>query len=209
MKLNTLYKVTMVAMMAMVSMNSFAQHRGGGREMHFGHNGVRMENRNGNYNSNVNVNNNVNVNSNYNGNHNDNYRMEGGRHDDRRYDDRHMDRRYDDRHMDRRYDDRHMDRRYDDRHMDRHHAYAGPRPQWDRHGYLPGWEGRVRYVDGRYGYLRGNDWYWYDTYYEPDYYYAHPVAHFHAHRLSPAGRAVVGAVAGTIALASIISALAH
>lgn len=92
-----------------------------------------------------------------------------------------------------------------------HHAnhMAAPVPRFDRHGYLPGWEGRVRYLNGRYGYLRGNSWYWYDTYFAPDYYFAHPHTHFHAHLLSPEGRAAVGAVVGAVAVAGLVSALMH
>lgn len=125
-------------------------------------------------------------------------------------------------HMDQRMDNRHYDAPRGGYAMDHHHdhysapmpphhhvAPVPPRPHFDRHGYLPGWEGRVRYLNGRYGYLRGNDWYWYDTYYAPDYYYAHPLTHFHAHRLSPEGRAIVGAVAGTVAVAALIGALTH
>lgn len=86
-------------------------------------------------------------------------------------------------------------------------AYHHP-PRIDRYGYVPGWEGRVMYRDGRWGYLRGNDWYWYNRYFEPDYYYAHPVAHFHTHHI-PVAAKVAGAVAGAVVLGSIISALAH
>lgn len=172
MKYNTLFKAAMMTMMMVANMTVANAQNRGGREMHVGREGIRMENRNDR--------------------HNDDFRMDGGHHDNR--------------HMDVRHDDRHMAPRHDDRH---YHAAPAPRPHFDRHGYLPGWEGRVRFHNGRYGYLRGRDWYWYDTYFEPDYYYAHPVAHFHHHRLSPEGRAIVGAVAGTVALATIISALAH
>lgn len=166
-KLNTLFKVAMVAVMAMFSVNANAQHRGG-REMHFGNGGVRME-----------------------------HHMDGGRYDAPRHHGG--------------YDTRAYDHRgHYTPEPPHHHAVAPcPPPRFDRYGYLPGWEGRVRYLNGRYGYLRGNDWYWYDTYYAPDYYYAHPVAHFHAHRLSPEGRAIVGAVAGTVAVAALIGALTH
>ncbi|MCR5314177.1 MAG: hypothetical protein K6E54_11155 [Bacteroidaceae bacterium] len=75
--------------------------------------------------------------------------------------------------------------------------------------YVPGWEGRVCYRGGRWGYLRGRDWYWYDTYIEPDYYFARPVAHFHRHYVSPASRDVVAAVAGGIVLGSIISSFCY
>lgn len=74
-------------------------------------------------------------------------------------------------------------------------------------GYIPGWEGRVMYRGGRWGYLRGADWYWYDRYYEPDYYFAHPVAHFHSHHV-PVSTAV-GAVAGAVVLGTLIGALMH
>lgn len=73
--------------------------------------------------------------------------------------------------------------------------------------YVPGWEGRVCYRNGRWGYLRGRDWYWYDTYFEPDYYFARPVAHFHSH-VCTADR-VVGAVAGGLVLGTIIAALCN
>lgn len=82
-------------------------------------------------------------------------------------------------------------------------------PRFDRYGYLPGWEGSVRYLNGRYGYLRGNDWYWYDTYYEPDYYYAHPVGHFHHVHLTREGKAIVTAVAGAAIIGGVVAALAH
>lgn len=78
-------------------------------------------------------------------------------------------------------------------------------PRVDCHGYLPGWHGRVRCVNGRWGYLRGRDWYWYDVYYEPAFYFSHPVAHFHGH-LSPAGKVAAG-VAGAAAVGALIGAL--
>ena len=105
--------------------------------------------------------------------------------------------------------------------MGRHHeiAYAAPRHEvrghggnhrWDDRGYLHGWDGRVRrFADGRWGYYRDGAWLYYDCFYEPDYYYAHPVAHFHAHRLNRTERAVVGAVAGIATVAAIVSAIAH
>ena len=85
------------------------------------------------------------------------------------------------------------------------HRPCGPRV--DAYGWVPGWHGRVRYCDGRWGYLRGRDWYWYDVYYEPDYYYSQPVACFHGH-LSPAGKVVAGAV-GVAAVAAFVGALCH
>lgn len=66
----------------------------------------------------------------------------------------------------------------------------------DHRGFLPGWGGRVRYLDGRWGYLRHNRWYWYSCYFEPDYYFAHPVSHFHTHISPVAAGAIGGAVLG-------------
>ncbi|MGM9620340.1 MAG: hypothetical protein ACI3X4_02680 [Bacteroidaceae bacterium] len=87
----------------------------------------------------------------------------------------------------------------------RYHMPHHGGPRLDACGYVPGWHGRVRYVDGRWGYLRGRDWYWYDVYYEPEFYFSHPVAHFHGH-LSPAGKVVAGAV-GAAAVGAFIGAL--
>ncbi len=107
------------------------------------------------------------------------------------------------------------------REMDRHHEVGHAAPhhmghghgvdhRWDDRGYLHGWDGRVRrFADGRWGYYRDGAWLYYDCFYEPDYYYAHPVAHFHAHRLNRTERAVVGAVAGIATVAAIIGAIAH
>ena len=71
------------------------------------------------------------------------------------------------------------------------HRPCGPRVA--AYGWVPGWHGRVRYCDGRWGYLRGRDWYWYDVYYETDYFYSQTVACFQEH-LSQAGKEVAGAV---------------
>lgn len=75
--------------------------------------------------------------------------------------------------------------------------------------YIPGWEGRVIYRGGRWGYLRGNNWYWYDRYYEPDYYYAHPVAHFHSHISSHAAHRVANGIASAIVLGALINAVCY
>lgn len=99
-------------------------------------------------------------------------------------------------------------------HHHHHHHHSAMRPsRWDHRfaadGYLPGYVGRVRYVDGYYGYLRGGEWYWYDTYFEPVYYYARPVRHFRKHALSPAARgAIGGAIAGAV-IGGIISSVAY
>jgi len=123
--------------------------------------------------------------------------------DDRRaprMDDR-RDPRMDDR-RDPRMDDR-RDPRMDDRRDPRGHVevYGGR-----GHVIPPHYADRVRHMDdGRWGYLRGNRWYYYDTYFEPDYYFAHPVAHFHSHRLGSVGKAIVA----TAAVATLISILAN
>lgn len=99
----------------------------------------------------------------------------------------------------------------------RHHAprpvhHMAPRPMHhrvDRYGYLPGWGRRVRYMDGRWGYWRDSRWYWYDTYFAPDYYFAHPLSHFHAHFYGHNAAAVAGGVAAGIAVGALIGALAH
>ena len=92
-------------------------------------------------------------------------------------------------------------------HRTGHVVYAGA-PRIDHRGYLPGWEGRVRYLDGRWGYLRGSEWFWYDTYFEPEYYFAHRPHHFRAHYIPVDGRVVAG-VAGAVALGTLIGALCH
>lgn len=101
-----------------------------------------------------------------------------------------------------------------DRYFEPDFYFANPLAHFNAHyyicdgGYYPGWEGRVRYAGGRWGYLRGNDWYWYDRFYEPDYYFCHPMSHFHGH-MSHTGRAVAGAVVGGVVLGTLISALCH
>lgn len=186
---NNFFKVMMFAMMAMVGANAFAQGRAT-REMHIGNGGVRMEHRAdgmGGYG--------------YDAVRHDGYRNDGYRHESYRNEGHHY--------GGYRNEGHHHDNRYGNRHAGHMAPPAHHHPHFDSYGYLPGWEGRVCYRDGRYGYLRDNAWYWYDTYYAPDYYYAHPIAHFHAHRLSPEGRAVVTAVAGAAIIGSIISAIAY
>lgn len=98
-----------------------------------------------------------------------------------------------------------MDRRHESRPVMGNHAAH----RWDNRGYLHGWDGRVRrFDDGRWGYYRDGAWLYYDCFYEPDYYFAHPVAHFHTHRIhhhhvDP----VVGAAVGVAATAALIGAL--
>ena len=86
-------------------------------------------------------------------------------------------------------------------HRPARHIYIGGRY------FDPRWEGRIRYDRGRWGYLRGSDWYWYDRYYEPDYYFDHPVAHFHHCHVSPG--AVVAGIVGAAVVNGIISALCY
>jgi len=81
-------------------------------------------------------------------------------------------------------------------------------PKVDCHGYLHGWEGRVRFVNSRWGYMRDNRWMWYDTYFEPEYYYAHPVVHFSTH-LTREEAAVVAGVTAAVAVGTLVSALCH
>lgn len=170
----SIFTMIMVAMMSMAGVNAQAQ----GRELHIGSNG-RMEMRGGN-----------------------------GRQQDMRPE------------MDSRMADRGRGQMMEGRPgMEApRHDVGGPRPGMDsRHDMGPGhnmgprpggfgrWEGRVRHMsDGRWGYYRDNRWYYYDRYFEPDYYFAHPVRHFRRHILGPVGRgivagAVIGAVIGAIA----------
>lgn len=112
------------------------------------------------------------------------------------------------------YDYHHRYEGHSHHHHHHHHHHSAMRPsRWDHRfaadGYLPGYVGRVRYVNGYYGYLRGGEWYWYDTYFEPVYYYARPVRHFRKHALSPAARgAIGGAIAGAV-IGGIISSVAY
>lgn len=131
-------------------------------------------------------------------------------------------------------------RRHDDRDF-RHHAPghdhfvpAPPhahRPQVRPHGckmvrctpprvrrgcYVPGWEGRVRYLhDGRWAYCVGGVWTYYDCYYNPYDFFCEPmpprpVHHapvVHVHH-GNAGEVVAGVVAGTV-IGCIIGAMAQ
>lgn len=123
------------------------------------------------------------------------------RHDAGRYDSRDM------RHEDVRYDRRDSRKSHGNKHMDVRPGGGVHVEDYAGHGHHipPHYADRVRYVDGHWGYLRGNHWYYYDTYFEPDYYYSHPVRHFHKHRLGPVGKAVVT----TAAVVSLVGLLAH
>ena len=74
-------------------------------------------------------------------------------------------------------------------------------------GYIPGWEGRVRYDRGRWGYYRAGRWLWYDRYYAPDYYFAHPVRHFRHHVCGPVAAGVAGGIIGGAVLGTLIGAM--
>lgn len=52
----------------------------------------------------------------------------------------------------------------------------------DRNGYLHGWKGKVRYYGGHWGYLRGRNWYWYDRFFDPEYYFANSLRSFSKYR---------------------------
>ena len=81
------------------------------------------------------------------------------------------------------------------------HFYVGGRY------FDPRWEGRIRYERGRWGYLRGHDWYWYDRYYEPAFYFGHPVGYFHHCHVSP--EAVVAGAVGAVVVGALINALSY
>jgi len=95
------------------------------------------------------------------------------------------------------------------RHAAHHHDYIHDgHGRYFRHdGYLPGYVGRVRFLNGRYGYLRDNSWYWYDTYFDPVYYYGRPVHCFHAHLLNPRARKAVAGIAAGVAVGTLIANL--
>ncbi len=112
-----------------------------------------------------------------------------------------------------RHDDRHysVNLRHDVHYAAPHHVAHHADYRWDNRGYLHGWDGRVRrFDDGRWGYFRDGAWYYYDCFYEPDYYFAHPVAHFHDHIFnSRTARRAVGAVVGAVAVAALVDALVN
>jgi len=128
----------------------------------------------------------------------------GGRHDEMgRHD---MDRRNDDYAFDARNDRHFGEPRMGRGHHDNFREMHGHR--WDNDGWLEGYYGRVRHFDdGRWGYFRDNAWYYYDSFFEPDYYFAHPVMHFESHLFSPRARHAVGAAVGVVAVAALIGAL--
>lgn len=108
--------------------------------------------------------------------------------------------------------DRHNNNYGHNNHRGHHNGYAAHTGYGHDRMHMGGryidrrWEGRIRYDRGRWGYYRDSRWYWYDIYFEPDYYFCHPVRHFHVH-LSRAERRMVGAVAGTVAVGALITAL--
>ena len=116
------------------------------------------------------------------------------------------------REMSRGYDNgrREMGRGYDNgrREMGRREGYMMHGHRWSHDGWLDGYHGRVRhFADGRWGYYRDGAWMYYDCFYEPAYYYAHPVSTFHCHMLSPEGRRVARAAVGTAIAVGVIAAL--
>ena len=94
------------------------------------------------------------------------------------------------------------------RDMGRREGYMMHGHRWSHDGWLDGYHGRVRhFADGRWGYYRDGAWMYYDCFYEPAYYYAHPVSMFHCHMLSPEGRRVARAAVGTAIAVGVIAAL--
>ena len=100
-----------------------------------------------------------------------------------------------------------------DRYFDPVYYYGSPLAYFNDYyyiadgGYIPGWEGRVRYDRGRWGYYRAGRWLWYDRYYAPDYYYAHPVRHFRHHVCGPVAAGVAGGIIGGAVLGTLIGAM--
>ena len=126
----------------------------------------------------------------------DNY-GNGSRYDDR-YDNYGNGSRYDDR-----YDNYGNGSRYDNYGTSRYDRGPAVVHEGRGHAYNP-YEGRVRHMaDGRWGYLRDNLWYYYDCYYEPAYYFARPLRHFHSHRV---GKTVAAVTTGVV-IGSIITSL--
>ncbi len=100
-----------------------------------------------------------------------------------------------------------------DRYFDPAYYYGSPLTYFNDYYYMgdgyyvPGWEGRVRYDRGRWGYYRDNRWLWYDRYYAPDYYFAHPVRHFRHHVCGPVAAGVAGGIVGGAVLGALIGSL--
>lgn len=120
---------------------------------------------------------------------------------------RDMDRRdMDHRDMNRGYDNGRRDMGYRD--MGRREGYMMHGHRWSHDGWLDGYHGRVRhFADGRWGYYRNGAWMYYDCFYEPAYYYAHPVAVFDGHLLTPRGRRVARAAVGTAIAVGVLAAI--
>ena len=88
-------------------------------------------------------------------------------------------------------------------------------PRVNRGCYVPGWEGRVRYMnDGRWSYYVDGCWRYYDCYYNPYEFFCEPVPpHVHHSPMvytgqASAGDVAAGVVAGTI-LGCIIGSMAN
>lgn len=94
------------------------------------------------------------------------------------------------------------------RDMGRRDGYVMHGHRWSHDGWLDGYHGRVRhFADGRWGYYRDGAWMYYDCFYEPAYYYAHPVVVFDGHLLTPQGRRIARAAVGTAVAVGVIAAL--
>lgn len=181
---NYFYTIAMMAIMMVAGNNAYAQNRGGYDDEVYGNGDMQYEGGRSQ--------------SDYRDGY-DNGSYRGSYESDRRQEVRDRDSRNNDRYYD--------NSRYSNRGGYSYRGSASYYPSGYRFtdgGYLYGWEGRVRYHQGRWGYLRGRDWYWYDRYYEPGYYYAHPIGHFHSHRVA---HRVIGTVATAVVVGSLIGAL--
>lgn len=105
------------------------------------------------------------------------------------------------------HDAHHADVRGNAMHHQGDYIHDGHGRYFRHDGFLPGYEGRVRYIDGRYGYLRAGRWYWYDTYFDPVYYYDRPLHCFRAHILNPKARKAVAGIAAGVAVGTLVANL--
>lgn len=88
-------------------------------------------------------------------------------------------------------------------------------PRVNRGCYVPGWEGRVRYMNnGHWAYYVDGCWRYYDCYYDPYEFFCEPIpSHVHHSHVvnsnhSSAGEVAAGVVAGTI-LGCIIGSMSN
>ena len=89
------------------------------------------------------------------------------------------------------------------------HAMPAAHPHVGDGGWVHGWEGRVRYDGGRWGYYRDNKWWWYREYFDPAVYYAHPVSYYSNWYVDSGVAAAVGVGVAALSLAALVAAIAH